>query len=159
LGGLVARTGDLFKCSPAAPQTDWAAREREFDVLPLTCEGTGLPSAFEGSPSMSKIDLLQGTLDLLILRVLARGEDARLGHCRSTGPAFPEHPPLDEGSVYPSLCRMEGQGLDHGGVGAVEQQPQGEVLFSDKTGRKRLEVEQQNWGQLSAIIAEVMQKA
>ena len=59
---------------------------------------------------MSKIDLLQGTLDMLILRVLARGEMHGWGIVDRLSQLSKNTLKLGEGSVYPSLYRMETKG-------------------------------------------------
>jgi len=59
---------------------------------------------------MDKIDLLQGTLDMLILRVLARGEMHGWGIVDRLGQLSRNALKLGEGSVYPSLYRMETKG-------------------------------------------------
>ncbi|MFO1449530.1 MAG: PadR family transcriptional regulator [Opitutaceae bacterium] len=108
---------------------------------------------------MSKIDLLQGTLDMLILRVLARGEMHGWGISDRLGQLSKNALKLGEGSVYPSLYRMEGKGWIKAEWAASENNRKAKYYSLTKAGRKRLETEQQNWDQLSAIIAEVMQKA
>ena len=77
----------------------------------------------------SKSDLLQGTLDLLILRTLAR-------RARCTAGAFAQRIQqvsedvlqVNQGSLYPALHRLEQQGLIAARVGRLRQQPPGEVL-------------------------------
>lgn len=108
---------------------------------------------------MSKIDLLQGTLDMLILRVLARGEMHGWGIVDRLSQLSKNALKLGEGSVYPSLYRMEAKGWIAAEWAASENNRKAKFYSLTKAGRKQLEAEQQNWEQLSAIIAEVMQKA
>ncbi|HEY1107870.1 MAG TPA: PadR family transcriptional regulator [Opitutaceae bacterium] len=108
---------------------------------------------------MSKIDLLQGTLDMLILRVLARGEMHGWGIADRLSQLSKNALKLGEGSVYPSLYRMEAKGWIAAEWAASENNRKAKYYSLTKAGRRQLEAEQQNWEQLSAIIAEVMQKA
>ena len=108
---------------------------------------------------MGKIDLLQGTLDMLILRVLARGEMHGWVIVDRLGQLSKNTLKLGEGSVYPSLYRMETKGWIKATWAQTDNNRQAKYYSLTKAGRKQLEAEQQNWDQLSAIIAEVMQKA
>ncbi len=108
---------------------------------------------------MSKIDLLQGTLDMLILRVLARGEMHGWGIADRLSYLSKNALKLGEGSVYPSLYRMEGKGWIKAEWAQSDNNRKAKYYSLTKAGRKQLETEQQNWDQLSAIIAEIMQKA
>ena len=108
---------------------------------------------------MSKIDLLQGTLDMLILRVLARGEMHGWGIVDRLGQLSKNALKLGEGSVYPALYRMETKGWIKATWAQTDNNRQAKYYSLTRAGRKQLEAEQQNWGQLSAIIAEIMQKA
>jgi PadR family transcriptional regulator PadR len=108
---------------------------------------------------MSKIDLLQGTLDMLILRVLARGDMHGWGIVDRLGQLSKNALKLGEGSVYPSLYRMETKGWIKATWAQTDNNRQAKYYSLTRAGRKQLEAEQQNWDQLSAIIAEVMQNA
>lgn len=108
---------------------------------------------------MAKIDLLQGTLDMLILRVLARGEMHGWGVVDRLGQLSKNSLKLGEGSVYPSLYRMEAKGWIKATWAQTDNNRQAKYYSLTKAGEKQLEAERQNWQQLSAIIAEVMHKA
>jgi transcriptional regulator len=108
---------------------------------------------------MAKIDLLQGTLDMLILRVLARGEMHGWGIVDRLHQLSKNSLKLGEGSVYPSLYRMETKGWIKASWAQTDNNRQAKYYSLTRAGRKQLEAEQQNWDQLSAIIAEVMLKA
>ena len=108
---------------------------------------------------MTKIDLLQGTLDMLILRVLARGEMHGWGIVDRLSQLSKNALKLGEGSVYPSLYRMETKGWIKATWAQTDNNRQAKYYSLTRAGRKQLEAEQQSWDRLSAIIAEVMQKA
>jgi PadR family transcriptional regulator, regulatory protein PadR len=108
---------------------------------------------------MSKIDLLQGTLDMLILRVLARGEMHGWGIVDRLSQLSNNTLKLGEGSVYPSLYRMETKRWIKATWAQSDNNRKAKYYSLTRAGRKQLEAEQQSWEQLSAVIAEVMQKA
>lgn len=108
---------------------------------------------------MSKIDLLQGTLDMLILRVLARGEMHGWGIVDRLGQLSKNSLKLGEGSVYPALYRMEAKGWIKAKWAPSDNNRNAKYYSLTKAGRKQLEAEQQGWDQLSTIITEIMQKA
>lgn len=108
---------------------------------------------------MSKIDLLQGTLDMLILRVLDRGEMHGWGIVDRLSQLSRNALKLGEGSVYPSLYRMEAKGWIKAEWAPSDNNRKAKYYSLTKAGRKQLEAEQQNWDQLSAIIGEIMRTA
>lgn len=108
---------------------------------------------------MSKIDLLQGTLDMLILRVLARGAMHGWGIVDRLAQLSKNALKLGEGSVYPSLYRMEAKGWITAEWAPSDNNRKAKYYSLTKAGRKQLADEQDNWDQLSAIIAEVMRNA
>ena len=108
---------------------------------------------------MGKIDLLQGTLDMLILRVLARGEMHGWGIVDRLGQLSKNTLKLGEGSVYPSLYRMETKGWIKATWAQADNTRQAKYYSLTRAGRKQLEAEHQSWEPLSAIIAEVMENA
>ena len=108
---------------------------------------------------MTKIDLLQGTLDLLVLRVLSRGEMHGWGIADRLGQLSRNTLKLGEGSLYPALYRMEAKGWIKATWAQSDNNRKAKYYALTKAGRKQLEAEQQSWNQLSAVIAEVMQNA
>ena len=108
---------------------------------------------------MSKIDLLQGTLDMLILRVLARGEMHGWGIADRLGQLSKNTLKLGEGSLYPALYRMEAKGWIKPTWAQSENNRKAKYYALTRAGRKQLESEQASWDKLSAIIAEVMLNA
>ena len=84
--------------------------------------------------SDERLDLPQGTLDLLILKTLSLEPMhgwAISERLRQVSRAMLQIP---QGSIYPALHRLERRGVDHGGVGTVGQQPEGEVLRAHEAG-------------------------
>ena len=80
------------------------------------------------------VDLLQGTLDLLVLRTLQPGSPARLGHLAADPADLGGRPARQPGLALPVAPPARARGLDRGGVGQLRQQPAREVLPADARG-------------------------
>src|ERR1051326_7809085 len=108
----------------------------------------------------SRLDLLQGTLDLLILRTLQSGE-AQHGWAISERIQQISQDVLqvNQGSLYPALHRLEHQGWIEPEWGVSELGRRARFYQLTKAGRKRLEIESQNWERLSTAIGRVMRMA
>jgi transcriptional regulator len=100
-----------------------------------------------------KSGLLQGTLDLLILRALALGSDHGLGIARRvaqiTRGAFDVKP----GSLFPALHRLEEQGWLESEWGESENRRKAKYYRLTRTGRKHLETETEGWKRIASAIA------
>lgn len=103
-----------------------------------------------------KCDLLQGTLDMLVLRVLSRGELHGWGITQKLEQLSQSALQVDEGSLYPSLYRMEDKGWVVAEVKLTENNRRAKYYTLTKSGRKQLETEQEDWDRMTAIIAQVM---
>ena len=101
--------------------------------------------------------LLQGTLDLLILKSLVAAEMHGLGIARRiqliTGGTFVVKP----GSLFPALHRMEEEGWVSSYWGDSENNRRAKFYRLTKPGRKQLEAEAKRWGRISLAIAQVLQ--
>ena len=101
--------------------------------------------------------LLQGTLDLLILKSLVVGEMHGLGISRRiqqiTGGTFVVKP----GSLFPALHRMEGGGWISAFWGDSENNRRARYYRLTKAGQKQLEVETRRWGRISWAIARALE--
>ena len=110
--------------------------------------------------SESKLDLLQGTLDLMVLQTLATlGSQHGYGIARRIEQVSGDEVLLNQGTIYASLVRLQQRGWISAAWGTSDNNRKAKYYGLTKAGRKQLQAEQQNWDQLSAIIAEVMQKA
>jgi len=101
--------------------------------------------------------LLQGTLDLLILKSLATGEMHGLGVSRRieqiTGGTFVVKP----GSLFPALHRMEEEGWISSFWGESENNRRAKYYRLTKPGRRQLETETKRWSRISVAIARVLE--
>lgn len=101
--------------------------------------------------------LLQGTLDMLILKSLAAGEMHGLGISRRiqqiTGDTFDVKP----GSLFPALHRMEEEGWVSSFWGDSENNRRAKYYHLTKPGRNQLEAETERWGRISWAIAQALE--
>lgn len=104
-----------------------------------------------------KSDLLQGTLDMLVLRVLSRGELHGWGITLKLEQLSKSALQVDEGSLYPSLYRMEEKGWIEAEWKMTEKNRRAKFYSLTRSGRKQLETEQVSWQRMAAIIALVME--
>src|SRR6267378_3081299 len=100
-----------------------------------------------------KSDLLQGSLDMLVLRVLSRGELHGWGITLKLEQLTKSALQVDEGSLYPSLYRMEEKGWIEAEWRMTENNRRAKYYSLTRTGRKQLDTEQALWDRMSAIIA------
>lgn len=107
----------------------------------------------------SRIDLLQGTLDLLILRALRA--DAMHGWAISERIQQISQDVLqvNQGSLYPALHRLEHRGWIKAEWGISELGRRARFYSLTTLGRKQLEIEAENWNTLTDAIARVLRMA
>jgi PadR family transcriptional regulator PadR len=107
--------------------------------------------------SAEQTSLLQGTLDLLILKSLIAGEMHGLGVSRRiqqiTGGTFV----VKAGSLFPALHRMEEEGWISSFWGDSENNRRAKFYRLTKPGRKQLEAETKRWGRISSAIAQALE--
>jgi transcriptional regulator len=108
---------------------------------------------------MEKLDLLQGTLDMLVLRVLSGGPMHGWGIAARIQLLSKEVLVVEEGSIYPSLYRMEQKGWIKAEWGQSENNRRARFYELTKEGRKQLAAEARDWGRLSVAISAIMQES
>lgn len=108
---------------------------------------------------MAKIDLLQGTLDMMILKVLSREPMHGFGISQRIQQLSNEVLSVGEGSLYPALYRLQDQGWIESEWGQSENNRRAKYYRLTKAGRKQLEVEENGWDQMCLAIRQVMQSA
>ena len=106
-----------------------------------------------------KTDFLQGTLDMLILRVLSRGENHGWGIADRIEQLSKSVLSVGEGSLYPALYRLQDQGWIESEWGTSDNNRKAKFYRLTKAGRKQLEVEKEVWDRMTVAIAEIMQSA
>jgi transcriptional regulator len=108
---------------------------------------------------MEKLDLPQGTLDLLVLRVLAAGEMHGWGIAQRLNVLSKEALQLQEGTLYPALYRMEAKGWIAAEWAQSENNRKAKYYSLTKIGRKRLDAEKEDWDRLVGVVAQVLHNA
>jgi len=104
-----------------------------------------------------KADLLQGTLDMLILKTLALEPMHGWGISQRIQQISQGVLNINQGSLYPALYRLEEQGWIESEWGSSENNRQAKFYELTKAGRKQLAEETENWTRLSAAIDQVLQ--
>jgi PadR family transcriptional regulator, regulatory protein PadR len=99
-----------------------------------------------------KIDLLQGTLDLLILRALRLGPMHGFGISVLIRQMSKEVLQVEQGSLYPALYRLEAQGWISSEWGTSDNNRKAKFYKLTPAGRKQLVAETSNWERLSSAI-------
>jgi transcriptional regulator len=103
-----------------------------------------------------KSDLLQGTLDLLVLRTLNAGPRHGWGIAQNIQQVSGDVLQVNQGSLYPALHRLEQQGLVTSQWGASDNNRQAKYYELTKAGRKQLLEETASWERLSDAVARVL---
>jgi PadR family transcriptional regulator PadR len=107
----------------------------------------------------SRIDLLQGTLDLLILRTLQNGAMHGWSISERIQQISRDVLQVNQGSLYPALHRLEHQGWIEAEWGISELGRRARFYKLTAQGRKQLELETENWARLSDAIRRVLKLA
>ncbi len=108
---------------------------------------------------MQKIELLQGTLDMLILKVLIRGPMHGFGIAERIQRLSDDVLSVGEGSLYPALYRLQDRGWLASEWGQSENNRRAKYYTLTKAGRRQLEVENEGWDRLCLAIRQIMQSA
>jgi transcriptional regulator len=106
----------------------------------------------------SQIDLLQGTLDLLILKTLALGPMHGWGISQRIQQVSKEVLQVGQGSLYPAVARLEQRGWISAEWSTSDNNRRARFYALTRAGRKQLEKELGEWERLSAAIALVLQQ-
>jgi PadR family transcriptional regulator PadR len=108
---------------------------------------------------MSKLDLLQGTLDLLILRTLHSGAQHGWAISERIQQISQNVLQVNQGSLYPALHRLEHQGWIQAEWGVSELGRRARFYSLTPSGRKQLEAETESWARLTTAIGRVLEMA
>ncbi len=104
----------------------------------------------------NKSDLLQGTLDLLILKILASSRMHGWGISLRIQEVSGDVLQVNQGSLYPALHRLEQQGLISAEWGSSENNRQARFYALTRAGRRKLEDETRSWERLAGAVARVL---
>jgi len=103
-----------------------------------------------------RLPLLQGTLDLLILRTLALGPQHGQGIARAIQQTSEDELLVEHGALYPALQRLESQGWIIAKWGTSDNNRKARFYSLTKTGRAQLVRERSRWERLAVAIGRVL---
>ena len=104
----------------------------------------------------AKNNLLQGTLDMLVLKALSLGPMHGYGVGQRIKQISDDVLKVEEGSLYPALYRIEQQGWIESEWGVSENNQRAKFYKLTRQGRKQLQIEAENWDRLAGAIFKVM---
>jgi PadR family transcriptional regulator PadR len=108
---------------------------------------------------VERIELLQGTLDLLILRTLASGPSHGHAIAKAIERQSEDVLQVEQGSLYPALHRLIKRGWISAEVGTSENNRRAKFYRLTAKGRRQLHVETTRWEKLARAIANVLKPA
>jgi transcriptional regulator len=106
-----------------------------------------------------KSDLLQGTLDMLILKVVALGPTHGYAIAQRLQQMSRDVLQVQQGSLYPALHRLEKRGWVRAEWAASDTGRDARFYTLTRTGRKQLEEQSENWDRLSGAISTILRTA
>ncbi len=105
-----------------------------------------------------KSEILQGTLDLMVLRTLeSMGPLHGYGMARRIEQVSEEALSINQGTIYAALVRLMQRGYISAAWGASDNNRKAKFYSITKSGRKQLNAETRNWERISAVIGRVLQ--
>jgi PadR family transcriptional regulator PadR len=102
------------------------------------------------------VDLLQGTLDMLILKAVSIGPLHGYGILLRIQQISKERLEIQQGSLYPALYRLEHQGLIASAWGESENKRKAKYYRLTAPGRRQLQEETRKWNRMTDIIAAIL---
>ena len=106
--------------------------------------------------SKAKAGLLQGTLDMLILKALVLGPLHGYGIGQRIAQISGDELKIEEGSLYPGLYRLERQGWVESEWDISENNQRAKFYKLTRSGRKQLAIEEQNWERLAGATMKAL---
>ena len=103
-----------------------------------------------------QVDLLQGTLDVLILKAVSLGSLHGYGVLLRLQQISQDVLRVPQGSLYPALYRLENKGLIESEWGESDNKRKAKYYRLTSAGRKRLRSETEEWNRLAATIATIL---
>ena len=110
-------------------------------------------------PNDAPIDLLQGTLDMLVLKAVSLGPLHGYGVLLRIQQISQNKLEIQQGSLYPALYRLEHEGWIAGEWGQSENKRRARFYRLTKAGQKRLESETKKWDQFTEVVGTILKAA
>lgn len=102
------------------------------------------------------LDVVQGTLDMLILKAVSLGALHGYGILLRIQQLSRDRLEIQQGSLYPALYRLEHEGLIAGEWGESENKRRAKYYRLTATGRRRLNAETASWNRMAEVIAGIL---
>jgi transcriptional regulator len=131
-------------------------REGKENLLPLLTEGRGASLGYRGHKMSKPSDLVQGTLDMLLLKILALEPMNGFAVSQRLKQVSGDVLQASDGSLYPSLHKLEQEGWITAEWKTSEYGRRAKYYSLTRLGRRQLEKEADNWGRLSSAISRVI---
>lgn len=103
-----------------------------------------------------QLELLQGTLDMLILKAVSLGPLHGYGVLLRIQQISNEHLEIQQGSLYPALYRLERQGWISSEWGESENKRKAKYYHLTAAGKRRLQMETDKWNRMAEVIAGIL---
>jgi PadR family transcriptional regulator, regulatory protein PadR len=103
-----------------------------------------------------QLDLLQGTLDMLILKAVSLGPLHGYGILLRIQQVSKEQLEIQQGSLYPALYRLEHQGWITSEWGSSENNRKAKFYRLTAIGKRKLQAETENWNRMADVIAGIL---
>jgi len=110
----------------------------------------------DAKQSCNDLDLLQGTLDVLVLKTLSPGPMHGWGISQRIQQVSEDVLRVNQGSLYPALYRLESQGWIKAEWGVSENNRKAKFYELTRAGRRKLADETESWERFSAAVARVL---
>ena len=104
-----------------------------------------------------ELEILRGTLDVILLRALAAGPMHGYGVSRWIRDRTDDQLAIEEGALYPALHRLERKGWVDSTWGASENNRKAKYYRITATGKRRLKAETESWQQYARLVARILQ--
>src|SRR6266852_1275421 len=157
-------TTTSFYSSKAAALRGSGLTRPPHSILVLTCHRscghTPVCMPQEGWMDGSRAEILQGTLDLMVLKTLAgMGPLHGYGIARRIEQISDEALQINQGTIYASLVRLMQKGWISGAWGTSDNNRKAKFYSITKSGRKQLQAEAENWERIAAVVGRVLRAA
>ena len=107
----------------------------------------------------NRTDLMQGTLELLILKILSKEKMHGYGIAQQIHQSVDDLLKVADGSLYPALYRMEARGWVSSEWGTSDNNRRAKFYKLTRSGRKELDDQSANWSRISEAITRILQTA
>ena len=111
------------------------------------------------SEDRHKLQVLQGTLDLIVLRTLATmGAQHAYGIAARIQQVSEDLVQLNQGTLYPALVRLEQQGWIKGAWGKTENNREAKFYSITRSGQKALDQETESWRRMAGVVEKLLRE-